>query len=164
MALQTCLQPAAGLGLPRAQRAQRRQRSLLVCAGQTYKIAVLPGDGIGPEITKVALRALEAAGRKADVSFSFKEALIGGAAIDATGKPLPDETLQQCKDSDAVLLAAIGGWACTCAPKAAMERMNRCSCILNFRGIAAVETRHGNDTVQRRDINRGVCSSGAMTW
>jgi isocitrate/isopropylmalate dehydrogenase len=109
MALQRCLQPSTELRLPRAQTTQRIHRSLVVCAGQNYKIAVLPGDGIGPEITRVTLRALEAAGKKADVGFSFKEALIGGAAIDATGKPLPDETLEQCRASDAVLLAAIGG-------------------------------------------------------
>ena len=109
MAFQSCLQPSAGLRVPRVQQTPRARRSFVVFAGQSYKIAVLPGDGIGPEITKVTLRALEAAGKKADVSFSFKEALIGGAAIDATGQPLPDETLEQCRASDAVLLAAIGG-------------------------------------------------------
>ena len=109
MAVQRCLHPSAGLRVPRVQQTSRARRSLVVFAGKSYKIAVLPGDGIGPEITKVTLRALEAAGKKADVSFSFKEALIGGAAIDATGQPLPDETLEQCRASDAVLLAAIGG-------------------------------------------------------
>lgn len=74
-----------------------------------HKITVLPGDGIGPEITKVALHALEAAGQLEQEQFDFSEQLIGGAAIDATGKPLPEETLHACKNSDAVLLAAIGG-------------------------------------------------------
>lgn len=111
MAMHRCLQqPFPGVRLPRAHRSLPIQHSLVVHAGQNFKIAVLPGDGIGPEITKVALRALQAAGQKANVSFSFSEALIGGAAIDATRQPLPDETLEQCKSSDAVLLAAIGGW------------------------------------------------------
>lgn len=70
---------------------------------------MLPGDGIGPEISKVAVDLLKVAGNKEGVDFQFTDALIGGAAIDATGSPLPDETLQICRDSDAVLLAAIGG-------------------------------------------------------
>ena len=85
-------------------------RRVLICrAASSHHIAVLPGDGIGPEITKVALQALTAAGRAEGASFSYEEAHIGGAAIDATGQPLPKETLDICKASDAVLLAAIGG-------------------------------------------------------
>ena len=75
-----------------------------------HRIAVLPGDGIGPEIMKVALDVLSAAGEKEGENFEFNEALIGGAAIDATGDPYPEETMQICKASDAVLLAAIGGY------------------------------------------------------
>lgn len=75
-----------------------------------YRITLLPGDGIGPEIMTVAVTALKRVGEQLDLQFEFKEALIGGAAIDATGNPLPDETLATCKDSDAVLLAAIGGY------------------------------------------------------
>ena len=74
-----------------------------------YKIAVLPGDGIGPEVTAEAVRVLAAAGRRFGCSFAFQEALIGGAAYDATGHPLPPETLELCKQSDAILLGAIGG-------------------------------------------------------
>jgi len=77
---------------------------------QTYRITLLPGDGIGPEITPIAVAVLKAIGSQFDLSFEFQEALIGGCAIDATGSPLPDETLAQCKASDAVLLAAIGGY------------------------------------------------------
>ena len=76
---------------------------------QQYRITLLPGDGIGPEIMKVAVGVLEAAGRKADIRFDFQEAIVGGVAIDATGNPLPAETLETCRQSDAVLLAAIGG-------------------------------------------------------
>ena len=74
-----------------------------------HKITVLPGDGIGPEITKVAVNTLKAAGELESQQFEFSEELIGGAAIDATGEPLPEKTLHTCKGSDAVLLAAIGG-------------------------------------------------------
>lgn len=74
-----------------------------------YKILVLPGDGIGPEITKATLEVLKAIEKKYDVKFDIKEGLIGGAAIDETGDPLPEETLKLAKESDAVLLAAVGG-------------------------------------------------------
>jgi 3-isopropylmalate dehydrogenase len=76
---------------------------------KAHKVAVLPGDGIGPEIMDAALKVLTAAGQKEGETFEFKHALIGGAAIDATGNPLPEETLDICKASDSVLLAAIGG-------------------------------------------------------
>lgn len=86
----------------------RSTRLTTVC--KLHKITVLPGDGIGPEITKATLGVLTAAGAKEGETFEYKEALIGGAAIDATGSPLPDATLSQAKASDAVLLAAIGGY------------------------------------------------------
>lgn len=74
-----------------------------------YKIAVLPGDGIGVEIVPEAVKALQAVGKKFAHDFEFSEALVGGAAYDVSGNPLPDETLQLCRNSDAVLLGAIGG-------------------------------------------------------
>ncbi|MBW4681960.1 MAG: 3-isopropylmalate dehydrogenase [Microcoleus vaginatus WJT46-NPBG5] len=77
---------------------------------QHYRITLLPGDGIGPEIMAVAVDVLKLVGQQLDLSFEFQEALVGGSAIDATGSPLPDETLQICRNSDAVLLAAIGGY------------------------------------------------------
>lgn len=73
------------------------------------KITVLPGDGIGPDITRETVKVLEAVGKRFNRQFAFEEALIGGAAIDVTGNPLPAETLELCKGSDAVLLGAIGG-------------------------------------------------------
>jgi 3-isopropylmalate dehydrogenase len=76
---------------------------------KNYKITLLPGDGIGGEIMQVAVAVLEAIAPKFDLSFKFEAALVGGAAIDATGHPLPAETLTACKESDAVLLAAVGG-------------------------------------------------------
>ena len=72
------------------------------------KICILPGDGIGPEIMAQALRVLDAL--KADgLAIETEQALIGGAAVDATGSPLPDATLKIARESDAVLLAAVGG-------------------------------------------------------
>jgi 3-isopropylmalate dehydrogenase len=70
---------------------------------------LLPGDGIGQEIVPEAVKVLEAVSRCYQRSFNFKTALIGGAAYDATGHPLPEETLQLCRRSDAILLGAIGG-------------------------------------------------------
>ncbi|NLK00409.1 MAG: 3-isopropylmalate dehydrogenase [Clostridia bacterium] len=74
-----------------------------------YKAAVLPGDGIGIEIIPEAVKVLEAAGKKYGFSFEFTEGLVGGAALDATGVPLPDETLELCNNSEAILLGAVGG-------------------------------------------------------
>ncbi len=73
------------------------------------KIAVIPGDGIGPEVVKQAIVVLEAVAQKFGHRFEFQEVLMGGAALDAVGVPLPDETLKVCLKSDAVLLGAVGG-------------------------------------------------------
>jgi len=74
-----------------------------------FKIAVLPGDGVGPEVTAEAIRVLEAIGNKFGHVFTFKPGLVGGVAIDATGSALPEEILVTCRDCDAVLLGAVGG-------------------------------------------------------
>ncbi|SHI40035.1 3-isopropylmalate dehydrogenase [Mesonia phycicola] len=71
-------------------------------------IAVLPGDGIGPEITQQSVKILKAIAERFDHEFTFEEAVVGAAAIDATNNPLPDATLELCKISDAVLFGAIG--------------------------------------------------------
>ena len=76
---------------------------------KTYNITHLAGDGIGPEIIAEGRKVLDAVGAKYATTFSYTEALIGGCAIDATGTALPDETLRAAEDSDAVLLAAVGG-------------------------------------------------------
>ncbi len=73
-----------------------------------FKIAVLPGDGIGPEIVEQAIKVLKATGKKFGHSFDFTNAYVGAAAIDKTGNPFPDETYKLCMDSDAVLFGAIG--------------------------------------------------------
>jgi 3-isopropylmalate dehydrogenase len=76
---------------------------------RTFRICLLPGDGIGPEIAAEAVKVLGAVGERSHVTFTFDEALLGGAAIDATGSALPVETLDAAEKADAVLLAAIGG-------------------------------------------------------
>jgi 3-isopropylmalate dehydrogenase len=75
----------------------------------THKIAILGGDGIGQEVTPEARKVLEIVGRATGVSFEFEPALVGGAAIDATGDPLPAATLALCEQSDAILFGSVGG-------------------------------------------------------
>lgn len=72
------------------------------------KIAVLPGDGIGPEVTKQAVKVLDAIARRFGHNFVYEEGLVGAAAIDATGNPFPDATEAICQQSDAILFGAIG--------------------------------------------------------
>lgn len=74
-----------------------------------YKITLLKGDGIGPEIVNQAVKVLDKAGEKFGFTVEYDEALLGGCAIDATGVPLPDETVAKCKASDSVILGAVGG-------------------------------------------------------
>jgi 3-isopropylmalate dehydrogenase len=75
----------------------------------SYRIAVLPGDGVGVEVTREAIRVLEAAARHAGATLALEEAVIGGAAIDAHGTPLPPATLELVRASDAILFGAVGG-------------------------------------------------------
>ena len=74
-----------------------------------YPIAVLPGDGVGPDVTREAIRILTRIGERFNHHFEFREALVGGAALDKCGVPLPDDALALCKNSQAVLLGAVGG-------------------------------------------------------
>ncbi len=73
------------------------------------KIVLLPGDGIGPEVTAQAVRVLHRVAEKFGHVFTMQEELLGGIAIDQTGKPLPDRTIVACKNADAILLGAVGG-------------------------------------------------------
>jgi 3-isopropylmalate dehydrogenase len=74
-----------------------------------YNIAVIKGDGIGPEVTEQAMLVLDAVGQKYGHTFHYTNVLMGGCAIDATGVPLPQETIDICLKSDSVLLGAVGG-------------------------------------------------------
>ncbi|KDO41815.1 hypothetical protein CISIN_1g024132mg [Citrus sinensis] len=75
-----------------------------------YSITLLPGDGIGPEVIAVAKNVLKLAGSLEGIEFAFQEMPMGGSALDLVGVPLPEETLAAAKQSDAVLLGAIGGY------------------------------------------------------
>lgn len=74
-----------------------------------YKVAVIPGDGIGPEVIEETVKVLNVVGDKYSHKFNYEYVLAGGIAIDEKGTPLPEETLEVCKNSDAVLLGAVGG-------------------------------------------------------
>ena len=82
-----------------------------------HVLVLLPGDGVGPEVTRAARAVLAAVGRRFSHDFNYAEHSIGGAAIDATGEPLPDPTLQACLAADAVFLGAVGGPKWDLAPK-----------------------------------------------
>jgi len=75
-----------------------------------FKIALVPGDGIGPDVVAEAVRVLDQIGEKYGHQFQYTTVLAGGAAIDAAGECLPRNTIDVCRDSDAVLLGAVGGW------------------------------------------------------
>ncbi len=75
----------------------------------TSFVVILPGDGIGPDVTVQAVRVLEAAAARHELDLNIEHALIGGAAIDAVGHPLPAETLELCRRADALFLGAVGG-------------------------------------------------------
>jgi 3-isopropylmalate dehydrogenase len=75
----------------------------------THRIAVLAGDGIGQEVIPEAQKVLQVVGKATGVSFEFEPGLVGGAAIDATGGPLPEATLALCRESHAILFGAVGG-------------------------------------------------------
>lgn len=74
----------------------------------TKHIVVLPGDGIGPEITSQSLRVLDAVCKKFGHEFEYSFGLIGADAIEKTGNPLPEETISLCKNADAILFGAVG--------------------------------------------------------
>lgn len=84
---------------------------------KTYNIAVIKGDGIGPEIVDEAIKVLNSVGVVENIKFNYKEYLLGGAAYDAVGEPCPDETIKGCLESDAVLFGAIGGYKWESLPK-----------------------------------------------
>ncbi|WP_337841505.1 3-isopropylmalate dehydrogenase [Rheinheimera sp.] len=91
---------------------------------KNYKIAVLAGDGIGPEVMAQALKVLDVVSAKFGFSVTATQALVGGAAIDATGTALPDDTLALCKQSDAILFGSVGGpkWTASLPPAQHPER------------------------------------------
>ena len=131
-------------------------------AAKTYKICCLPGDGIGPEVITEGKKVLAAVGAKAGVEFIFQDHLIGGAAIDACGDPLPDETLAAAKAADAVLLASVGGpkWDSTDPnaprPEQGLLRIRkRLGLYTNLRPVKIYDALAGASTL-RPEVIRGV--------
>src|SRR5204863_3153626 len=88
------------------QKLMQQHRKGTIC--MSFKITVLPGDGIGPEVCREAVNILRAVNGFQHREFQIEEKLIGGAAIHATGTALPESTLRACLESDAVLLGAVG--------------------------------------------------------
>ena len=78
-------------------------------AGVTYRIALIPGDGVGPEVVAGAVHVLEAVGVRFGFGFAWQELTVGGAGIDAYGVACRPEDVEACRDADAVLLGAVGG-------------------------------------------------------
>jgi len=93
-----------------ATRRLARMSQAAVSRKDSYTVTLLPGDGIGPEITAATREVLQALCKRCGFQLELREALIGGAAIDAVNDPFPNETLEQCLASDSVLLACIGGY------------------------------------------------------
>ena len=131
-------------------------------AAKTYKICCLPGDGIGPEVITEGKKVLAAVGAKAGVEFIFQDHLIGGAAIDACGDPLPDDTLAAAKAADAVLLASVGGpkWDSTDPdaprPEQGLLRIRKgLGLYTNLRPVKIYDALAGASTL-RPEVIRGV--------
>ncbi|KAL7576436.1 hypothetical protein ACA910_018237 [Epithemia clementina (nom. ined.)] len=103
--------PTTTTATHQSRQAQQRRSSLsAVSRKDSYDVTLLPGDGIGPEITEATKVVLEALSKRCGFELKLTEALIGGAAIDAVNDPFPPESLSQCLASDSVLLACIGGY------------------------------------------------------
>jgi 3-isopropylmalate dehydrogenase len=126
-----------------------------------FKVAVFPGDGVGREIIPPAVQVLEVVGRREKISFEFHEALIGGAAIDARGVPLPEESLSLAKESDAVLMGAVGGpkWDgldyAIRPERALLGLRERLGLFANLRPVHLIPALAGASTL-KREIIEGV--------
>lgn len=109
-----------------------------------YRIAVVAGDGVGPEVTREAMRVLRTLGEAVGLDFQFREMPIGGAAIRQTGSPLPPEVLDACLESDAVLLGAVGGPEFDSLPKekkpetGLLTLRHALGCFANLRPAASI--------------------------
>ena len=124
------------------------------------KILLLPGDGIGPEIVSSARRVLECVADKFRHEFVFSEALIGGAAIDAAGHPLPEETVKAAHAADAVLLGAVGGpkWdSAPVRPEAALLAMRKeLGLYANIRPAKLFPALRGASSLKDEIVERGI--------
>jgi 3-isopropylmalate dehydrogenase len=125
------------------------------------RIVLLPGDGIGPEVTEQARRVLETVASKHGIDLAFEEALIGGASIDEHGTPLRDEVVQLCRGSRAVLLGAVGGpkWdamAVDVRPEKGLLKIRKAlGLFANLRPAAVIPALVDASTL-RREVVEGV--------
>ena len=126
-----------------------------------YRVAYLPGDGVGPEVLAAARRCVDAVAGRAHFSVHWVECVVGGASIDATGEPLSADTLAACQGADAVLLGAVGGprWddpRATVRPEQALLGLRReLELFANLRPVRAVEALAGASPL-RPDVRRGA--------
>ncbi|MBT8091811.1 MAG: 3-isopropylmalate dehydrogenase [Gammaproteobacteria bacterium] len=124
-------------------------------------IVTLPGDGIGPDVTEAARRVLDSVASKYGHRFEFREELMGGAAIDAVGDPLPEATVASCEQSDAVFLGAVGGpkWSDPAASVRPEQGLLKLRSVLgvyaNLRPVRIYDELAGASPL-RPDILRGV--------
>jgi 3-isopropylmalate dehydrogenase len=140
---------------------------------RTHRVALLPGDGIGPEVCAAAQRVVDAAGERFGFAIAWDERRVGGAAIDADGTPLPGETLEACRAADAVLLGAVGGpqWDDPSAPMrpedALLGLRSELELFANLRPVLAhpalasasplrPEVREGADLLILRELTGGL--------
>ena len=138
-----------------------------------YRVAYLPGDGVGPQVLAAARACGDAVAARNGFALDWDEQLVGGAAIDATGQPLSEETLAACAGADAVLLGAVGGpkWSDPRAPvrpeQALLRLRGELELFANLRPVTAVdalahasplrpEVRHGTDLVIVRELTGGL--------
>ena len=122
-------------------------------------LAVLSGDGIGPEVTAQAVKVLKAIAMEFEHKFTFKDALVGACAIDKTGDPLPEETLKLCKTTDAVLFGAIGDPKFDKNPEAKvrpeqglLKLRKELELFANIRPVKAYETLLGKSPLKKQSI------------
>jgi 3-isopropylmalate dehydrogenase len=126
-----------------------------------FKLAILPGDGIGPEVTAEAVGCLRAVAKRFDLGLEMEEAIIGGRAIDDVGVPLPEPTLRLAEQADAVLLGAVGGpkWddpRSTVRPEQALLGIRQAlGLFANLRPVKAVEALLSTSTL-KPEVVRGV--------
>jgi 3-isopropylmalate dehydrogenase len=126
---------------------------------RSYRIAVLPGDGVGQEVTPQAVRALEAVGKRTGLSCTFREGAIGGAAHEALGESLPAATVELCRASDAVLFGAVGGSTLDALPRekrgGLLDLRQLMALAVNLRPAVAWAPLHGASPL-RPELLHGV--------
>ena len=127
-----------------------------------YKIAVIKGDGIGPEIVNSAIKVMEKVAEIHNHNFQFEEVYMGGCAIDKFGEPLPDSELKKCLNSDSILLGAVGGpkWdnieSSKRPEKGLLKLRKELEVYANLRPAKIIPILEGSSPLKKEIINDGV--------